>query len=61
MLKIHMLCLKDFFVYILKYFFNGISKYFVDEVAESAVRRRLMIHKIHEAKIDFTLILQFTQ
>lgn len=50
-----------FFVYILKYFFNGISKYFVDEVAESAVRRCLMIHKIHEAEIDFTLILQFTQ
>ena len=32
MLKIYMLCLEDFFVYILKYFFNGISKYFVDEV-----------------------------
>ena len=61
MLKIHMLCLEDFFVYILKYFFNGISKYFVDEVTESTVRRCLMIHKIHETEIDFTLILQFTQ
>ena len=30
------------------------SKYFVDEVAESTVRRCLMIHKIHEAEIDFT-------
>ena len=38
-----------------------IGKNFVDEVAESAVRRCLMIHKIHEAEIDFTLILQFTQ
>ena len=31
MLKIHMFCLEDFFVYVLKYFFNGISKNFVDE------------------------------
>ena len=37
------------------------ANYFVDEVAESTVRRCLMIHKIHEAEIDFTLILQFTQ
>ena len=60
MLEIHMFCLEDFFIYVLKYFFNGISKYLVNEVAEGTIRRCLMIHEIHEAEIDFTLVLQLT-
>lgn len=55
-----MFCLEIFFVYVLKYLFNGISKYLVNEVTEGTIRRCLMIHEIHEAEIDFTLILQFT-
>ena len=55
-----MFCLEDFFVYVLKYFFYGISKYLVYKVAEGTVRRCLMIHEIHEAEIDFTLILHMT-
>ena len=55
-----MFCLENFFVYVLKYLFNGISKYLVNEVTEGTIRGCLMIHEIHEAEIDITLILQFT-
>ena len=61
MLKIDMFGLKDFPVNVIEDLFDGISEHFIDKVTECSVRRCFMIHKIHEAEVDLTIVLQLTK
>lgn len=61
MLKVYLLFLKDCVVDVGEDILDGDLKDLIDEVAEGTIRRRLTVHKIHEAEIDSAVVFHFSQ
>ena len=56
-----MLFFEDLSVDVTEDLFDLIAQHFIDEVSEGAVRRRFIIHEIHETQIDAAVVFQLPE